>query len=241
MRTSRRACLRVVAALPFALAGCAPTGLMTGAGGRVLAEAPTYRVGDRWTYHVDQLWRASPDYDETVQVVGSGADGVEARVTSRGGPIDVTRTERWSGAGLVMQGALMDIETRRFREPLQRLRFPLAEGAAWNQWVDQENETLRTAGPINRYVRVHGIEQVTTPAGTFDAVRMTVIMRLDDETPFRHATECSYIAWYAPQVRNLVREERRARYLEKGSGHDAAAWIPTQNEIAVLTSFTPGR
>jgi hypothetical protein len=173
--------------------------------------------------------------------VAVGPDGIESRVTSRGGPIDVVRSERWTAPGVVLQGALLDVETRRFREPLLRLRFPLAEGASWNQWVDQVNDTLKTAGPINRYVRVHRVEPVRTPAGTFDAVRMTVIMRLDDETPFRYPTECSHLVWYAPQVRGVVREERRAQYREKGSGHDTFAWIPVQSDVAQLVSFEPGR
>ena len=42
-------------------------------------------------------------------------------------------------------------------------------------------------------------------------------------------------------VRATVREERRAEYREKGSGFDAQATIPVQNERAELVSFTPGR
>ncbi|HEX4884604.1 MAG TPA: hypothetical protein VFX05_10735 [Casimicrobiaceae bacterium] len=237
----RRRALGALATLPVLLGGCAGSTLLDAPGGAVLAESPSYRAGDRWTYRVDQLWRAAPDYDETVEIVAVAPDGIDVRVISRGGSIDFDRRERWIAPGLVVQGSLLDVETRRFREPLQRLRFPLAAGATWNQWVDQVNDTLQTAGPINRYVRVQGMERVSTPAGAFDAVRMTVIMRLDDETPFRYPTECSHIAWYAPQVRGFVREERRAQYREKGSGHDTFAWIPVQNEVALLTSFEPGR
>jgi hypothetical protein len=70
---------------------------------------------------------------------------------------------------------------------------------------------------------------------------MTVIMRLDDETPFRYATEISNLVWYAPQVRGVVREQRRAQYREKGSGRDMFANVPVQNEIVELLAFVPGR
>jgi len=163
------------------------------------------------------------------------------RVTAQIGSIAVDRIERWPAPGLVAQGTLLDIETRSFAEPLARWRFPLAGGASWNQWVDQVNETGGTRGRINRYVRVAGSDSVVTPAGTFDALRMFVIMRLDDEDAFRHATEVRHIVWYAPAVRATVREERRAEYREKGSGRDAFANIPVQNELAELVSFTPGR
>lgn len=237
----RRLVVGSVLLLPLAGYGCATAGTSASAGGPVLASAPTYRVGDRWSYRIDQQFRASPDYDETVEVTAIGADGITASVVAKGGPIDVTRTERWTAPGLVAEGALMDVETRRFAEPMQRFRFPLASGERWNQWVEQVNLTQGTSGKINRYVSVGGVERVTTPAGAFDAVRMTVIMRLDDETPFRYATDASHIVWWAAAVRGVVREQRRAQYREKGSGRDASPYILSQNDIVELVAFTAGR
>jgi hypothetical protein len=244
MNPLRRRFLLGSIALPAALAGCASAtggGAVSRAPTDVAAPAPDYRVGDRWVYQVDQAFRNAPDYTETHEVTTIGADGIAVRVTAKIGSLDVDRMEKWPAPGLVAQGALLDIETRRFATPLERWRFPLQARESWNQWVDQVNLTGGTRGMINRYVRVAGSDRVATPAGTFDAVRMIVIMRLDDEDPFRHATQCNHIVWYAPAVRGTVREERRAEYREKGSGRDAFANIPVQNEVAVLVSFTPGR
>ena len=174
-------------------------------------------------------------------MTGIGADGITVRVTAQIGNLAVDRVEKWPAPGLVAQGALLDIETRRFATPLERWRFPLAPGASWNQWVDQVNETGGTRGMINYYVRVTGANRVVARAGTFDALRMSVIMRLDDEDAFRFATQVSNIVWYAPAVRATVREERRAEYREKGSGRESFANFPVQNEVAELVSFTPGR
>ena len=237
---TRRSLMRAAAAWPLALAGCGtPQGSST-PGGAVLAEAPTYRVGDRWTYRIDSLFRAVGDADETVEVTSIGADGVVVRVATKGGGVDVTRIERWSAPGQVAQGAMMDVETRRFAQPLERFRFPLATGQHWNQWVDQVNDTGHTSGQVNRYVTVRSVEKVTVRAGTFDAVRMSTLMRLDDETAFRYATECNHMVWYAPAVRGVVREERRAEYHEKGNLKDGGRSI-AQNEIIELVAFAPGR
>jgi hypothetical protein len=244
MNPSRRSFVFGAIVLPAAIAGCVSSGgggEVTRAQSAVVAPSPQYRVGDKWVYRVDQVFRNAPDYDETHEVTGIDAGGITVRIVAQVGNINVDRIEKWPAPGLVAQGTLLDIETRRFAEPLVRWRFPLAGGASWNQWVDQVNETGGTRGRINRYVRVTGSNRVTTPAGTFDAVRMTVIMRLDDEDAFRHATVGSHIVWYAPAVRATVREERRAEYREKGSGRDAFANIPVQNELAELVSFTPGR
>lgn len=236
----RRVLLRALASTPLALAGgaAAQWGLSS-SGGAPLAEAPAYRVGDRWTYHIRSRFRAVGDAEEMVEVTAIGADGIVASVTTRGGGVDATRTERWSAPGLVAQGMLMDVETRRFAQPLERFRFPLSAGQSWNQWVDQVNDTGRTSGKVNRYVAVRRAEPVTVRAGTFDAARMNVLMRLDDETPFRWATECNHTVWYAPAVRGVVREDRRAEYREKGNPRDGGMMI-SQSEIVELVAFRPG-
>jgi hypothetical protein len=140
----------------------------------------------------------------------------------------------------VSQGSLFDIETRRFAQPVERYRFPLKPGSNWGQNVRNFNEHLGRDGWINRSVRVGGYERVTTPAGTFDAVRMTVYMRLDDEEFWRWPTDCVYQVWYAPAAKASVREVRRADYLEKGGGPDSGGRLPAQNSTVELVSFTPG-
>ena len=137
-------------------------------------------------------------------------------------------------------GAVFDNETRRFVTPLERYRFPLAAGAAWSRFVDDFNEATKETGQINHFVRVRGWEKVTTPAGTFDALVLHVMMWLDDEQFWRFATQCNYTVWYAPAVRGVVREEKRAEYKEKGGDMDSGAQIRTQNALVELVSFTPG-
>ena len=46
----------------------------------------------------------------------------------------------------------MDIETRRFKTPLERFRYPLAPGETWNQWVDNFNERLNRPAPHATHV-----------------------------------------------------------------------------------------
>ena len=222
-----------------ALAGCMG---VTSQGSGPPAEAPAYRVGDRWVYHVDDGFRQKTVWDETHEVVAAGAEGFTVRITQRGPATDATRTEIWSSPGQVKVGALYDNETRRFANPLQRYDFPLADGKVWNQRVDNYNEATKATGNINRYVRVGGWEKVTTPAGTFDAIRMQVIMRLDDDEFWRWGTQCNYSVAYAPAVRGVVREGKNAQYLEKGGDdRSGGATIRTQHVTVELMSFTPGR
>ena len=222
-----------------ALAGCAGPG---SAGSGPAAEAPGYRVGDRWVYHGVDGFRVKTEWDETHEVTAIGPEGIAARITLKGG-LDVARTELWSAPGLVKVGAICgDNQTRRFVSLLQRDDFPLAAGKSWSQFVDNYNEATKESGQINYWVRVNGWEKVATPAGTFDAISMQVLMRLDDETFWRYATSCNYTVWYSPAVRGIVREERRAQYVEKGSDNSGgAATIRTQFGAVELISFVPGR
>jgi hypothetical protein len=216
---------------PLADAGSAPAG-----------DAPVYRVGDRWVYHGDDGFRVKTEWDETHEVIAIGPEGITVRITLRGPTTDVTRTELWSAPGQVKVGAVYDNTTRRFAVPLERYDFPLASGKTWNQWVGNYNEFTKETGQINRWVRVGGWEKVATPAGTFDAISMQVVMRLDDETFWRFPTTCNYAVLYAPAAHAVVREERRAQYVEKSSGSaGGGGTIRTQFGVLELVSFTPGR
>ncbi len=222
-----------------ALAGCA--GGPGSAGSGPSAEAPDYRVGDRWVYHGDDGFRVKTEWDETHEVIAIGPDGITVRITQKGPTTNVTRTEIWAAPGQVKVGAVYDNATRRFAVPLERYDFPLAAGKVWNQRVDNYNEATQASGNINRWVRVGGWEKVATPAGTFDAVSMQVVMRLDDETFWRWPTTCNYAVWYAPAAHGVVREELDAQYAERDGGLDGGAVVRTQHGVLQLISFSPGR
>ena len=206
-----------------------------------VAAAPSPAVGARWTYRGREGFRVPVVWEETHEVTALGASGITIRVTQKGPTLDVERQEVLAAPGVVRTGALMDVETRRFTAPLIRYRFPLAPGEAWNQWVDNFNETTNKAGQINRYVRVGGWEKVSTPAGVFDAIRMRVMMRLDDEEFWRYPTTCNYLVWYAPAVGAPVREEKDAEYYERGEEMDGQGAIRAQHTLLELTSYSPGR
>jgi hypothetical protein len=232
----------LIAALSFCgfLAACATTDQPGATDGRVAA-APAPAVGTRWVYRGREGFRMPVVWEETHEITAVGANGISVRVTLKGPGVDHERNELLSAPGVVRVGALMDDETRRFATPLLRYRYPLAPGATWNQWVDNFNERLNRQGQINRYVRVGGWEKVSTPAGEFDAIRMRVLMRLDDEEFWRYPTTCNYVIWYAPAVGAAVREEKDAEYLERGDRLDGMSAIRAQHTLLELVSYTPGR
>lgn len=229
-------CVWFSVTLGATLAGCAA---VDSAGSGVPVDAPTYRVGDRWVYQGEDGFRVKTRWEETHEVVAVGAQGITVRITKQGPETDSVRTEQWAAPGLVRVGAVFADETRQFATPLKRYAFPLTVGESWTQWVDQFNEATQKEGQINHFVRVIGRTQVTTAAGTFDALELHVLMQLDDDEFWRWPTHCNYVVWYAPAVRGLVRESKTAQYLEKGGGEYMLP-VRTQFGTLELVSFTAG-
>ena len=228
-------CKPVLPVLSAFLVGCASLHSFATTAGPA-TPIPTYQVGDRWTYQAQEGFRAKQRWVETHEVMAVDPTGIKVRITQKGEGIFNVRMEEWSAPGQVRVGALYDHETRSFEVPLRRFDFPLASGEKWNQWVRDFDNSTKTLGTINRYVRVGGWETVSTPAGTFDAIKLGVVMHLDDGEFWRGPTTCTYSVWYAPAVRNVVREERNADYMEKSDGDS----IRTQHALLQLSDFTPG-
>ena len=180
-------------------------------------------------------------WEETHEVTAVGANGITVRVTLKG----PTRRRRARGSARRpgrrahrRADGHRDAPLRRRRSI--RYRFPLAPGETWNQWVDNFNETTNKAGQINRYVRVGGWEKVSTPAGAFDAIRMRVLMRLDDEEFWRYPTTCNYSSGMRPPSARRCARRRRREYFERGDELDGQGAIRAQHTLLELTSYSPG-
>ncbi len=228
----------VVVGLATLLAGCAGGVGFTRTG--PAAPAPVFRVGDRWVYEASDGYRSPITWTETHEVTAAGADGITVRVTLKGESVDMVRTEVLASPGVVREGAVYEAETDRFDPPLERYRYPRAPGESWSQRLRVVDRPPTVYGPVTRYVKVDGYETVTVPAGTFEALRLRVIMQLDDETFWRWPTQCEYVLWYAPEVGATVREAKRSSYRDKG-GDDPASYHPGQNAMLRLVSFTRGK
>ena len=226
----------MLAAAAATLPGCVIVGGTAGPP----SPAPLYRVGDRWIYNAQDGFRAPVIWEETHEVIAINAQGIAVRIMQRGPTVDNARTEQWPSPGIVSVGALFDDETRRFDPmPLTRFQFPLTGGERWNQRLNNFNQTTQQAGQITRFVQVGGWAKTQVPAGEFDAILMRVIMRLDDETFWRYATECNYEIWWSPKVGGVVRESKIADYLERGDALNAVRHR-SQNALLELTSFRQG-
>lgn len=164
-------------------------------------EMPAIKTGDSWTYHkVDGYTgiKGSP----YVNVVTSVSEQ-EIRVQSNG-----TRTvfDKNFNRLVIEQGAAKNIA-----DPFYPMySFPLEVGKSWEQKV---TFTATAVSNHRRVVtltgKVLGWEQVTVPAGTFNA------LKIDVRGPYNHETFTTRqwwfggwqtdTLWYVPEVKNVVK------------------------------------
>jgi hypothetical protein len=223
-------------AAPALLAGgCVSVG---GAAGPPIA-APAVRVGDRWVYDCADGYRVPVTWVETHEVITIDATGIAVRVTLVGPTMNYNRVELWRAPGVVLIGAIYDDAiNREFKAPYVRYQFPLTPGGSWRENVQYLNPANQLVSNVSRYVEVGGYETVTTPGGTFNALRMRTVMQVDDNNPFNWPTQCDYVTWYAAEVGGKVKETKYATYMERGD--DMGMAIRAQNTLIQLTSFSRG-
>jgi hypothetical protein len=219
----------------FALAGAAAT-----VANAQSAPAPAMKLGDRWVYNVKSgFGMTAITYQETREVTAVGGGGFKLTVTGKTPDgKDFSHVEDFSGPGTLRSGTLCLDEVRRYPTPLQRVAFPIAPGQRSSKWVNVVAEPGGNKGQINYSLQTRSWTNLTTPAGAFDAIRIDVLMTLDDSGPFRNATNCNFTYWYSPAVRGTVRERRSAQYTEIG---DLQQMMPVLNASYELASFTPGK
>ena len=106
--------LSFAAGVLAALAACAGgPGVLPSEGSGPAAEAPAYRIGDRWVYHGIEGFRVKTEWDETHEVTAIGPEGITVRITQMGPPpVNATRTELWTAPGQLKVGAAYENETR---------------------------------------------------------------------------------------------------------------------------------
>ena len=200
------------------------------------AQAPVLRVGDRWVYHAINGYRQKTTWEEIHEIRSVDANGITVNVSIKGPKMDFSRTEVWSAPGVVRSGAIYEIETDRFDPALIRYQYPMTDGESWSQALRNLNKPPNPFGDTRFRATVGGYESVTTPAGTFNAIKLRYLIQLDDATVWRNATQCDYVVWYAPSVGAMVREQKRSYYLPKD--FEAESEVPGQNSVYELTSYT---
>lgn len=177
-------------------------------GGRVVR--PDIRVGDQWTY------QTTDGYTSEKRTVAVGVVRVtENYIYTQSAPTSLAALD------LSTTGGMLDVWDRNWNQLRQgdleyapyypSLQFPLEPNKNWSGAVSIDvpgSDKL-----IHQLdARVVGWERVTVPAGTFDAVKITLRGTIHGSV----GGSIVDVVWYAPAVRQIVKKEIQHRAFVSG-------------------------
>jgi len=159
--------------------------------------APTYQVGEKWTWRSEKGAEWS---DSVVQV-----EGTVAQIKRPNGEVAffdrdwiIRQVKPRNGELVTQQGAKYTTIDQKTMD------FPLQVGKSWQYTF--YGQTLNGRGVFTEGHRIIACEEVTTPAGTFQAFRLEGTVK----GPMASGT---FYRWYAPQVKQYVKQQ----YVHSGS------------------------
>lgn len=204
-RATREAAERLAASQatkpkPEQLAMAAPSVAALQSSRPLRIEKPDIKIGQRWTYNYIDAWKKELQRIDEMKIVAVDNQRIEVRVTDlltnkERGTVEFTRD--WNPTKIT--------DGRRFSPFREVFQFPLEIGKSW------ENESTLPSidgGTFNyrASIRNVGWEQITVPAGSFDAVKVVVEGRYQLSVnsawrngPYRRTT------WYSPEARAAVK------------------------------------
>lgn len=200
-----------ILAVALLLGGCAaPLSQTPPAGMAATVPAPEVRVGDAWTYRVQDGFTRLPRGDQRYEVVEVGADRIRvANSGERGDGIQIYDRE-WNW----LKRPATNLQAFEYTPAYQAFAFPLAPGKRWRARLMATDPADGRRFPVWIDGTVLGWERVRVPAGEFDALKVERNVYFEYYvSAIRGRSEIREFEWYAPAVKQSVRREASSRYL----------------------------
>jgi hypothetical protein len=166
----------------------------------IAMQKPNWTVGDQWVYA-----EKSPEARRTVvrEVIREGAfQGIPSYVVKRNKEESFYTKETLGLIATMEEGKL----TLRRDKSAQLFSWPLAVGKEWRNAYTEENLKNKSKDTIDLSMVVSTIEEMTVPAGAFQAARIEVYDPKSGHLLFER--------WYSPQAKYYIKT--RAYFTKEG-------------------------
>lgn len=209
-----------VLALALLLGGCAaPLSQIPPPGISAAVPAPEIKVGDAWTYRVQDGFTRIQRGDQRHEVIEVGADRIRvAGPVERSDGIQIYDRE-WNW----LKRPATNLQTFEYTPAYQAFAFPLAPGKRWRARVIATDPMDGRRFPVWIDGAVLGWERVKVPAGEFDALKIERWVYFEYwEHAVRGRSVIREYEWYAPAAKQSVRREASSEYwtyLAGGTSH----------------------
>jgi hypothetical protein len=163
-------------------------------------------MGD--TYLVEYLDPDNPQarYSTERKVVAVGAGQITVASKTVKSKTGKTRTLQFTAEGNLISSRNPDGSGFDFAPPLKYFAFPLYPGKTWQQTSQETNIKTGAIREHTLSATVGDWEEVTVPAGTFRALKITLHTELLDRAT-EQKSRGTDISWYVPALRRSVRSE----------------------------------
>lgn len=220
------------------LAGCATPRLGTYEATAV--PAPSWRVGDGWTYGRTDFYTRLDAGAVMREVVAVGPSGL--RVLTRTLQGQLLDDATYSSSGIEISGNLSEDSPSvagMLDPPFQRYAFPLASGKQWRQSMTR-TDANGSRYPLSASTRVEGWETVSAGGRDVGAILIRRSFNLGPKDPFHGTLYRDELEWYAPELRGSARLQIEEWYRERYTG-GLAPMLPGARYLYELVSFIAGR
>jgi hypothetical protein len=126
-----------------------------------------------------------------------------------------------------------------FSPPFPAYVAPLDAGKSWSTRVSATNPATGRRTSVRVDGDVLGSERITTPAGTFDSVKVKRKVYAGDWEAFRNETNIVETDWYVSALGRPVRFERNSSYIDQQKCATRGACTPVRGDwnIFELVSY----
>ncbi len=196
--------------------------------------APSWRVGDRWTYARTDFYTKLDAGNVTREVVAAGPSGTRLVTVSWNGRLLDDST--YSSPGVQTAGNLSEDSiyiAGTLSPPFERYASPLASGREWRQSM------TRTAADgyhnaLWASTRVEGWETVKVGGRDVRTILIRRTLNLGPKDPFHSNLYHYELEWYSPELRGAAQLDVQ-EWLREGWGVN-----PWTRYIYQLVSFASG-
>lgn len=198
-------------AIALLLGGCAARLSQTPPPGMpATVPAPEVKVGDTWTYRVQDGFSGLPRGEQRHEVIAVGPGQIRVAGAVERGDGNQIYDREWSW----LRRPATNLQTFEYSPAYRAFDFPLAPGKRWRSRVTATDPADGRRFPVWIDGAVLGWERVKVPAGEFDALKIERYVYIEYwEYAVRGRSIIYESEWYAPAVKQSVRREARSEYL----------------------------
>ena len=201
-------------------------------------------VGDTYVYRVINGYNNEVVGQETYRVERVDAGQVTVSATPDRPALGVPHTDILASDGNWLRHPLINHDVPveyTFSPAFPAYVAPLNAGQSWSTRVSATTPASGRPNSVRVDGDVVGSERITTPAGSFDTIKVKRRVYAGDWEAFRNETNIDVTEWFAPALGRAVKTDRKSGYIDQQRCATRGACTPTRGDWFVYELVSYGR